>query len=442
MQAATKAALKRRVKKWGEAQRAGFPSTADMLAAKVQYLEDVLLIYQQEVDSLGAALRESHDDRSISGSEDLDLTATLRTKASLVMRPQQTAANTGNTAQSAAEIETLRMQLLAAETDLLELREMYQSKLSADTQHLKNRVSELEDELAAKNNELEEERDQRVELEREASQATRRLQQNNDFLLSLDATSHKVRENLEKQLKHHQQLVASLLQTGGSGGNGESSRGEDRDISRDDESELVATQSVRSGTESRRAKSDRHTGSGGTAGAAPASAEAAGPASSVPATLAGRTPIERLTNMLAKVESVISSQQVELAVATRCAIESFALKEKDLRNKAQQSYLYCETQMARIKELEQQFLEQRDYAYQERDRALNTRDRLVSQLRSLEAQRTSKTTTKSVDVQTIARGDFSVPGVKIDRAESMYAASVVGSVSNAEPLRPEKKAGR
>ena len=450
MQSSTKAALKRRVKKWGDAQRLGFASPTDMLHAKVQYLEEVLALYQQEVEFLANAMHDSgRGEDIVSNSEDLPIEGGRTRQPFRSSQPHQ-----HSNSASLAEVENLKMQLLAAETELLEMREGFQSELSSESQRQSKRLSDLQAALEEKEAELETETERRLVLEREASQATRRLQQNNDFLSSLDQTSMKVRENLERQLQHHQQLVASLLQTSGVEKEEQQAQGDGGD----DGLESMrgggdGNASTRSGGTSGTDGKQRQRHPGGAAGgtAAANDPEKSASASHLPSNLVGRTPIERLSNILAKVEAVISSQQVELAVATRCAIESFAQKEKELRNKAQQSYQYCEAQMARMKELEEQFLEQRDYANQERDRALNTRDRLVSQLRSLEAQRSSKTTTKSAEVQTIVKGDFS--NSTLDRADSFFypsGASVAshgtsaagGGVAPSTTSRLEKKSSK
>ena len=374
-----KVAIKKRIKKWEE-QSGQLKEHTQYLEGRLSYLEDLLRIYQQDIESVvqHQSAEDSYEDdliRLTDANNELSakLRAAMEELADSKKEKENAIANATNefkralSRNNARQANTLRV--LQQENDVLkgkvanleatinERKAMENTAKAVEVLDLKFRIEELEGALRESDNTMAREQALRATVEEEAVKLRQQLHNMVTFMEGLDDATNSIFQQIAQQSSHHRRLVDQLLQTASS------------DFSND-------------------AKVESETVQGLTKQAA--------------ATC--KTPTDRLAFALSKLKTIMDAQQVELSLSTRCALDSFEHQNKDTTAKLHSSFAQCELLVARLEEQERNFAEQRDQAFSERDKALNQRDQAITQFRT---KSSDKKVTKHAEAQTVVRGEFS-----------------------------------
>jgi len=356
-----RSAAKARMKKWRETQQLGFPTENDFLHAKCNYMEDMLRVYQ---DGLQEA--EQYIQQTKSGD------ASLR----LVQRHQLLITET-ELRETQDQLRQMHELLKARETggvdhggaddDSQVIRQPPHIASGANALPVSGAPMTDASLVAALRAELDELRREKGDLELTVRNVQKRLAAKDEFSRGLDRATDDLQNAMKLASERHRQLVNTLLELQGE----KSGAGADTSNS-----------------------SGRATG--GSRGAL---------TQQLPQMPTGLSSIERHCEVLKELRTVWQEQQVEIGVATRCAVDAFRSHEHVLKQKVQESYVHGDAANVRLREVEARFAEQRDGAFKERDRALNVRDKALTTLRTLEAQK-SKGQRKNAETQTILRGEL------------------------------------
>ena len=402
MQSSAKIAMKERTRRWANTASSFTPHeqqiSAEYYQHKVAYLEDMLRLYQQELDfhlsskKTGAkggvgpgALAMGISDAELSRMSDVsvgmarqlrilnDEIAALRKEKEMavhaVTNDFQKAIQRNNERQAQIsrtmlqENEALKSKILSLEAEQRDRKSMESANHAVEIMDLRYRIDELQTQLKETEADVEQERELRLALEDELVNARQELHDMVTFVEGFDTVAEDILKQIARQRQHHSTLVNTLLQSSAlASGNGTEN----------------VTENIRRTDEELGDLSVAHM---------------------------GHNPTERLRMMLDKLETTSEAQQVELALAIRCAIDGFDAALKESSQKLNASYAHCEMQVRRIEDLEREFAEQRDHAFADRDKAMNQRDQALLQLRSRQDTKDHRFL-KHVDVQTVVRGDF------------------------------------
>lgn len=406
MQASTRTAIKNRTKKWELEHRQMSQRGAQDFALsrlKCEFMEDLLRLHQQELEfQLSTDRREMRVlEREMAGEietlSEVNKNLTRQVKGlqeelSHLRRDkeegvQQATTNFHRVMQRHQDRNTATQRQLENEKDMLlgkvkqlealvaEQRAVDQAESAVEIMELRYHIEDIKAELADRTRELEQEQAQRHSVEDQLLEVRQQLQHLVDFVDALDETADRVNGMMSKSQTHHAQLVESLL-------SGAHLSSGDRPIAKD---------SVERGAQLRKPGGSLFLRTN-----ASATEDNQGKMK--------LTPAQRLGAAMAKLEGLLESQQVELALATRCALDAFERTMKDNTTKLRASYAHCELQLARIADLERQRAEHADYTLHERDRALNQRDQALVQARAVKDAKQAKIC-RHVETQTFQRPD-------------------------------------
>jgi hypothetical protein len=405
MQSSCKIAMKERTRRWSVAAGAFSPAeqlnNAEYFAYKATYLEDMVRLYQQELEfhmitkkaqgrsgvgggALGMGVTDSELSRMSENSVGMARQVRILNDEIGALRKEKEIAvgactadfhkaiqrNTERHSQvnrtMLQENEVLRSKISSLEAEQREKKSLEGANHAVEIMDLRYRIEELEGQLGETENDVEQERTMRVGLEEALVDARQELFDMEIFVAGFDRVAEDIFSQIGRQRLHHGQLVNTLLQSSAlaSGAKGDITEEMMEGMQRTD-NELAELEMAN----------------------------------------VGDNPTMRLQAMLKKLETISEAQQVELALAVRCAIDGFDSALKASAAKLNNSYAHCELQVQRIEDLERQFAEQRDHAFSERDKAMNQRDQALLQLRSRQDTKDHRFL-KHVEVQTVVRGDF------------------------------------
>lgn len=435
MHTSVKSQLKQRTKDWNAQQKKGFANAEDMLNKKCDFLEDILAVYSDEIERLSMLAPPSSSSKAnavtaarlsaaaaAGGGTTVDTTGVLQSELATAisdtahyyelytssqqevkqlteevafLRTEQArivqkatedfqralARNNERHDQSMRlviqESEMDRSRLNALEAELLQFRSDRDAQTAEEVMVAQNHIEGLEHELSTVRRELAAEHRRVVELERELASSKRRVAHATDFMMQMEALSEKVIQSMVKEAASHKRLVDSLLMS---------------------EDVVVETQS----------NSDRHRGDGGKVPPAVEDDQRARILHKLSASLnssgnGGSTvsATERLHELLKQWEAEGEAQQLELAVAARCANDQHQAEQRKMQAKLMESFGHCEVLVQRIQQQDKQQAELKEFLASERDKALDARDRAVVMVRAIEQANTRRAVTASVGIQTI-----------------------------------------
>jgi hypothetical protein len=440
MNAAVKSQLKQRTKDWNAQQKKGFVNAEDMLNKKCDFLEDVLALYCEEIERLSLLAPPSSSSKAnamtaarlsaaaaAGGGADTtgmlqselataisdtahyyelytssqqevkqltDEVAFLRTEQARIVQKatedfqRALARNNERHDQSmrlvVQESEMDRSRLSALEAELLQFRSDRDAQTAEEVMVAQNHIEGLEHELSTVRRELAAEHRRVVELERELASSKRRVAHATDFMMQMETLSERVIQSMVKEAASHKRLVDSLLMS-------EDAVGETQSENERHRGDNNGSTLLRGGKMSTAAEDEQRArilqklstnlNSSGTGGAVSAT--------------------ERLHELLKQWEGEGEAQQLELAVAARCANDQHQAEQRKMQAKLMESFGHCEVLVQRIQQQDKQQAELKEFLASERDKALDARDRAVVMVRAIEQANTRRAVTASVGVQTI-----------------------------------------
>jgi hypothetical protein len=387
MQQATKDAIKQRVKLWTRLQRAGFPSTESFLTKKGEFLEDLLVLYQREVQLLSrstpqqrgsdpiAITKESftgHDHR-----EELTLMKELRAAQEevAILRSERAAVTTRTTAEFKKaltnhketyeslikslrhELENEKMKVELLSKQLAEYQTETQAQETVEVADLRRQCMLLEDELSYKEAQLAAEQRRIQEVERECNSVKKSTLQLQDIFAATEAAVQRIVLFIEHSRAKHLDFISRLMRE---------THSEDTD-----------------GADGPRG----YDGPDDTKGP-----------DAPPIDVPGKNAVERLMNSVSILEGSFDMFYIDLAMAAQCSTERYEDHTKMMKTKLLASYANSDRLTTQAKAAERRFAEERDLVLAEKEKALNSRDRIAAQMRALESKN-QRTATVSVAVQ-------------------------------------------
>lgn len=234
---------------------------------------------------------------------------------------------------------------------------------------------------------------QRVQYESELVELKSHLKKAKELLVSLEPTIHTIQQLTSKCESKHGALVEDLLQLAAEA----------------HEASLIAigAKAVPEGADPYSGTGDpANTGSDpnmsaltvGSDASPGAALNTSGTTYQIPPKLSVMQLSAKFSTSVGRLQSVIDSQHVELALAVRCANELHGKNMKESKDRLNASYAHCQLLLSRIGDLEAALSQAKDHAFHERDKALNQRDQALIQLRARDAR--ERRIVRHVEVQT------------------------------------------
>lgn len=289
------------------------------------------------------------------------------------------------------ETELDRSRFASLEAELLQYRSDRGAQTAEEVMAAQLEIDRLEHELASVRKESASDNRRVAELERELAGSKRRVAHATEFMLQMEALGERVINSMVREAIQHKRLLNSLLMEDGQNEEG----GDHVKVSFIDKSENGGgDDGAQSPTltieDQHRARILQKLATSNVSG----STTTISPGANFSAT-------EKLSELLKQWEAEVEAQQLELAVAVRCANDQHQEDQRKTQANLVESYGHCEVLVQRIQQQDKQHAELKDFLGNERDKALDARDRAVVMVRAIEQANTRRAAVASVGVQTV-----------------------------------------